>query len=279
MSGCEGCNCGSRPDAAESRPLGTKRVTVFRYRPCSAVEQGSTEPRGGEPWYDAFEVPYDTGTSVADALGWIKDNRDATLAFRVSCRMGICGSCGLMVNGKPHLACETFLRDLPDEVTIAPLANLDVERDLIVDKEPFLAALTEVKPWLMSAANADGFDTALSENNRQTPAQMLDYQQFAQCINCLLCYAACPQVGFNRPFLGPAAITVAMRYSRDSRDHGTAQRLPALDAESGVWPCTFVGACSTVCPKGVDPAAAVQLAKLVAAKARATGLIKRKEKR
>jgi len=256
VSACGSCACGVRPTTAEVAALGTATVTVFRYRPDGPAA----------PSYDTFEVPYGTQTSVVDALTWIKENRDPTLAFRASCRMGICGSCGLMVDGRPRLACETFLRDLGPSVRVAPLANFDVERDLVVDTEPFLEALRSVRPWLVPGEDApDG--SPGREGHRQTPAQQLDYQQFSQCINCLLCYAACPQVGFDRDFLGPAAIAAAMRYTRDSRDAGGGLRIQALDREDGVWPCTFVGACSAVCPQGVDPAAAVQMAKLVAAKA------------
>ena len=90
---------------------------------------------------------------------------------------------------------------------------------------------------------------------------MARYSQYAACINCMLCYAACPQVGLATDFLGPAAITAAVRYNKDSRDYGSADRLPLIDNSDGLWPCTFVGACSTACPKGVDPAAAIQQAK------------------
>ncbi|GAB2453514.1 succinate dehydrogenase/fumarate reductase iron-sulfur subunit [Xylanimonas ulmi] len=235
--------------------LGTVRLEVFRYRPDD----------GDGPRTVAYEVPYSTETSLVDALNWVKDHVDSSLAFRWSCRMGICGSCGMMVNGRPRLACETFLRTYADEgLRVEPLENFDVDRDLVVDLEPFLARLTSVMPWVVPGAEApDG--SPGREGNTQTPEQMVAYHDFTMCVNCLLCYAACPQVGIASDFLGPAAITAAVRYDKDTRDSGSDRRLPVLDTENGVWPCTFVGACSTVCPKGVDPAAAIQQAKIATA--------------
>lgn len=257
--GCEGCTCsgscgsGDQGTAAGSTAiLGTVRIEVMRYRP----------DQRGEPELAAYEVPYSTETSVVDALNWIKDNVDGSLAFRWSCRMGICGSCGMTINGRPRLACETFVRSFAEKgLRVEPLENFSVERDLVVDLEPFLERLTAVKPWIVPGEDApDG--SPGQEGYRQTPEQMLAYHDFAACINCLLCYSACPQVNIAADFLGPAAIATAIRYDKDSRDCGGDERMPLLDAESGVWPCTFVGACSTVCPKGVDPAAAIQQAKM-----------------
>ena len=232
--------------------LNTIPIKVFRYRPDL-----------GKPWYDTYEVPYGTDTSIVEALNWIKDNEDPSLTFRWSCRMGVCGSCGMMVNHVPRLGCETFVRNYAATgLTIDPLENFDVERDLVVDMAPFLKALHAVKPWVIPGRGApDG--SPGREGNNQTPAQMLDYASYAKCINCLLCYSACPQVGLKSNFLGPAAITAAVRYTDDSRDHGFYKRLPVLDRADGIWPCTFVGACSIVCPKGVDPAAAIQQAKVM----------------
>ncbi|MGU0015473.1 4Fe-4S dicluster domain-containing protein [Escherichia coli] len=100
----------------------------------------------------------------------------------------------------------------------------------------------------------------------QTPAQMAKYHQFSGCINCGLCYAACPQFGLNPEFIGPAAITLAHRYNEDSRDHGKKERMAQLNSQNGVWSCTFVGYRSEVCPKHVDPAAAIQQGKVESSK-------------
>ncbi|MBA2778589.1 succinate dehydrogenase/fumarate reductase iron-sulfur subunit [Billgrantia kenyensis] len=230
--------------------MSTKSIRIKRYLPEQAEEA----------FWQRYEVPVDDSTSLLDALNHVKEELDSSLSYRWSCRMAICGSCGVMVNGIPKLGCKTFLRDYPDEVRIEPLAHFPVRRDLMVDMEIFLEHLAAVKPWLIDeASNA-------AEPNRQTPAQLARYKQFANCINCGLCYSACPQFGLNPEFLGPAAIALAHRYNLDSRDHGKAQRMPELNRHEGVWSCTFVGFCSEVCPKHVDPAAAVNQGKVESAK-------------
>lgn len=232
---------------AHEAASGVMQVEVQRYRP----------DEDDAPRFVTYEVPWTQDTSVLDALNYIKDTLDSSLTFRWSCRMAICGSCGFMLNGEPKLGCEQFLRTFaPGPLRIEPLANHAVERDLVVDLEPFMARLASVEPYL----HPDPTGTP-EPGNLQTPEQMARYQQYTMCIDCMLCYAACPQVGLAADFLGPAAITAAVRYDKDSRDFGARTRLPLLDTTDGLWPCTFVGACSTACPKGVDPAAAIQQAK------------------
>lgn len=223
-----------------------KRITILRYNP----EQDEA------PHPEHYEVPWNDTTSVLDALNGIKDQLDPSLSFRWSCRMAICGSCGFMVNGEPKLGCKTFLRDY-DELHIAPLENYPIEKDLVVDMAPFVERIEAVKPYII------GNDRTVEQGpNKQTPAQMDAYHGFSQCINCGLCYAACPQVGLNPAFLGPAAITLARRYNLDSRDQGKEERMELINGKDGAWGCTFVGYCSDVCPKEVDPAAAVNQSKI-----------------
>jgi fumarate reductase iron-sulfur subunit len=172
--------------------------------------------------------------------------------------MAICGSCGVMVNGKPGLGCETFLRDLlPGPVRIEPLNHFPIVRDLAIDQGDFLAKLESITPYLVAKPLPPGEKT-----NLQTPQEMEAYYQYSQCINCLLCYAACPQYGLDSRFTGPAALALLHRYNADSRDAGKAQRMEIVNAEDGVWGCTLVGYCSEVCPKGVDPARAVNQNKI-----------------
>lgn len=226
-------------------------LEVLRYRP----EQES------EPVFQKYEVPYRTDWVVLDALNWIKDQADGTLSFRWSCRMGVCGSCGMMVNGTPRLTCSAFLREFyPHPVRVEPLASFPIERDLVVSLDSFMEKLQSVSPWLIRKA---GQEKALAEGEyRQTPAELAKYKQFSMCINCLLCYSACPVTALDPEFIGPAAIALGMRYNMDSRDQGSAQRREVISSHDGIWQCTFVGECSVVCPKHVDPAAAIQQAKL-----------------
>jgi fumarate reductase iron-sulfur subunit len=199
---------------------------------------------------------------VLDGLNYIKDRLDGTLSYRWSCRMGICGSCGMTVNGEPKLTCETFLSDYgTGPVRVEPLRNFPVIRDLVVEIGDFMRKLVRVKPWIVRRD-----EKPLSEGEyRQTPAELDEYRQFSMCINCMLCYSACPIYGLDPAFIGPAAIALAQRYNFDSRDEGNEERLEVLSEHEGIWGCTFVGECTEVCPKHVDPAGAIQRYKLTAA--------------
>jgi len=230
------------------------RITlrVARYRP-----EDETEPT-----FDEYEVPLRKDWAVLDGLNYIKDELDGTLSYRWSCRMGICGSCGATVNGEPKLTCGTFLTDYaPGPVRIEPLANFPIIRDLVVELTDFLTKLGTVQPWLIRDEERPVEDGEY----RQTPAELDEYKQFSMCINCMLCYSACPVYGLDREFLGPAALALAQRYNLDSRDEGMHRRLTVLSQPEGVWGCTYVGECSRACPKGVDPAGAIQRLKLTAA--------------
>ncbi len=227
-------------------------LVVTRYRP----EQEE------EPTTQAFEVPFRKEWVVLDALNHVKDRLDASLSFRWSCRMGVCGSCGMMVNGEPKLTCGAFLVDfLPGPIRVEPLRFFPVIRDLVVDIGDFLSKLRRVRPWLVRERE----QPPEQGEYRQTPDQLDAYKEFSMCINCLLCYSACPIYGLEPSFVGPAAIALAQRYNLDSRDQGSPERRSILSGKGGIWECTFVGECSEVCPKHVDPARAIQQYKLTSA--------------
>jgi fumarate reductase iron-sulfur subunit len=232
----------------------TDRITVQveRYRP----EQET------EPTWQSYDIPLREDWSVLDGLNYVKDHLDGTLSYRWSCRMGICGSCGMTVDGDPKLACAELLTDhSPGPVRVGPLRNFPVIRDLVVDVSDFMRKLPRVKPWIVRDD-----DLPVSEGEYlQTPAQMDEYQQYSMCINCMICYAACPVYGLDEQFVGPAAIALAQRYNLDSRDQGARDRLDVLIHPDGLWGCTFVGECTRACPKDVDPAGAIQRYKLTAA--------------
>ena len=228
-------------------------LEVMRYRP----EQET------EPTFQSYEVPFHEDWVVLDAVTYVKDRLDGSLSYRWSCRMGVCGSCGMMVNGEPQLTCATFLSHcLPGPIRVEPLRYFPIVRDLVIDMTDFMDKLQSVKPWIIR-----GEEKPLSQGEYlQTPEELDIYKQFSMCINCMLCYAACPVYGLDPQFVGPAAIALAQRYNKDSRDQGTSQRLDMLSQHEGIWGCTFVGECSKVCPKEVDPAGAIQQYKLTATK-------------
>ena len=230
----------------------TITMQVTRYRP----EQEA------QPTVQDYQVPLRKYWAVLDGLNHIKDHQDGTLSYRWSCRMGICGSCGMTVNGEPRLTCATFLTDYdPGPVRVEPLRNFPVIRDLVVEIGDFLRKLPRVRPWIIRSE-----DRPVAEGEYlQTPEQMDEYKQFGMCINCMLCYSACPVYALDPGFIGPAAIALAQRYNLDSRDEGAPDRLDVLIHPDGIWGCTFVGECTRACPKGVDPAGAIQRYKLTAA--------------
>ena len=227
-------------------------MQVARYRP---EEESSATVQ-------EYEVPCPKDWVVLDGLNYIKDRLDGSLSYRWSCRMGVCGSCGMTVNGEPKLTCATFLSDYaPGPVRVEPLRNFPVIRDLIVDIGDFMRKLVTVKPWIVRDE-----ERPLSAGEfRQTPGEMDEYKQYSMCINCMLCYSACPVYGLDPKFIGPAAIALAQRYNLDSRDEGASERMEVLSEHEGIWGCTFVGECTKVCPKNVDPAGAIQRYKLTAA--------------
>jgi fumarate reductase iron-sulfur subunit len=207
-------------------------------------------------------VPLRKDWVVLDALNYIKDKVDGSVTFRWSCRMGVCGSCGMMVNGEPKLTCATFLSSYaPGPVRVEPLRYFPVVRDLVVEISDFMTKFRKVKPWLMRKE-----EKPISEGEYlQTPQQLDNFKQFSMCINCTLCYAACPVYGLDPFFVGPAAIAMAQRYNLDSRDQGAEERMDILAQHEGIWGCTFVGECTKACPKNVDPAGSIQQYKLTAA--------------
>jgi fumarate reductase iron-sulfur subunit len=241
------------PDTRSPVPQRVLEVQVLRYRP----EQDR------EPVWESHAVPFTDDMSVLQALQYIKDEQDGSLSFRWSCRMAICGSCGMMINGRPELSCKTFLRDLlPGPVRIEALAHFPIERDLVVNANGFVQKLESIQPYLIPKEPR----TLAHGEYLQTPQQLAQIESYSSCINCMLCYAACPQFGLDPEFTGPGVLALLHRYNADSRDGGASQRMASLNASEGVWSCTAVGYCSEVCPKHVDPANAVNQNKVNSAK-------------
>jgi len=199
------------------------------------------------PKTQSFEVPCQPQWKVLDALNFIKDHIDGTLSHRWSCRMAVCGSCGMMVNGEPRLTCKDAIDQYGDTVEVAPLANFPVVRDLVIDMDGFMEHFQKVKPWIIQAK-----ERAVEEGtHRQTPEELAEFRQFSMCINCMLCYSACPVVGNDPHFLGPAAIALGHRYNLDSRDEGADERHEIFREEGGGYACSVVDwAKGFVLPRG-----------------------------
>jgi succinate dehydrogenase / fumarate reductase, iron-sulfur subunit len=242
-----------------SRETRTIELRVKRYRP----ETGSFKE-------SRYEIQADRFSSVLDALLSVKERQDNTLAMRYSCNMGICGSCGMVINSKPRLACETNIFSLKSEsIIIGPMEAHPVVRDLITDFGDFFKKHRSVIPWLIRSDTAEKFRA--EKEYPQTVSQVDYFLDFAHCIKCGLCVDACPVNNTNAQFVGPQALSQAHRYNSDSRDEGEKLRLNKLDTMEGVWGCEYAGACSLVCPKGVDPALTIQLMKLALMKYRLSG--------
>jgi succinate dehydrogenase / fumarate reductase iron-sulfur subunit len=241
-----------------------KQVTfkVQRYDP----EQDSA------PHFQEFTIMASRGMTVLDGLLYIKENLDSTLAFRTSCRMGICGSCGMLINGYPHLACHTQIEEFhSDRLTIKPLPNHPIIKDLVPDLTPLFTNHKSIKPYIIR------FDPKEMANPTaefaQMPQKLESFLQFTYCVKCGICISACPTSASDKLFLGPQALSQCYRYCADNRDEGKAERFPVVDADHGVWHCHLAGACSEACPKGLDPGLAIQLLKgqLVSRALRLTG--------
>jgi fumarate reductase iron-sulfur subunit len=221
------------------------------------------------PRTETYEVPCRPDWKILDALNHIKDHIDGTLSHRWSCRMAVCGSCGMNVDGVPTLTCKASVTDYGDSIAVEPLSNFPVVRDLVVELEGFMEKLQRVKPWIIRAKQR-----AVEEGPvRQSPAELEQFRQFSMCINCMLCYAACPVVANEPEFLGPAAIALGHRYNVDSRDEGARERNEIFRGEGTVFSCSYANECSEVCPKHVDPAAAINQSKFNAVIDWAAGLV------
>ena len=204
-----------------------------------------------------FSVNVEKWTTVLEAILDVKKHFDHSVAVRYSCRQATCGSCGMVINGKPKLACFTKVSELnSDVVTVEPMHNFPIIRDLAVRFDRLFDTHHKVKPFLIR----DDSDTISSDTKEllQSPEELEQFIQFSNCIKCGLCNSACPTMATDSSFVGPQALAQAYRYVADSRDKGKDTRLKIIDESHGIWRCHFAGSCSQVCPKGVDPAMGIQ---------------------
>ena len=213
-----------------------------------------------EPHWEDYRLAYVPGMTVLEGLKIIKETQSPTLSWRSSCRMGVCGSCGMFINGLPRLACNTQVTELGSTlVTVAPLPNFNTVRDLVPDLVPMFESHIAAHPYLVRQDVTEQNDP--TGEYWQSAHQLEEYLQFSYCIKCGCCMAACPTYATDAAYAGPMPLAQAHRYNSDSRDGGFEERKKILGGEHGPWKCHFAGECSRVCPKGVDPARAIQMMK------------------
>ncbi|PIE32833.1 succinate dehydrogenase iron-sulfur subunit [candidate division KSB3 bacterium] len=202
-----------------------------------------------EPYLQRYEVQLEKTQRILDALMYIARNLDGTPGFRKSCAHGVCGSDAMIINGKEGLACKTLIQDVAkqdgDTISLRPLRHLEIEKDLMVNQEPFLQKLRAVNPYFL-AKEPPGEKEYL-----QSPEQRKAIDEATKCIHCGACYSACPVLDEKPDFLGPAALVQAARFVFDSRDKGLEERLGPIDHPNGVWSCDNHFACTKVCPRGI----------------------------
>jgi succinate dehydrogenase / fumarate reductase iron-sulfur subunit len=220
------------------------RLKVWRYDSSS----GQRELRD-------YEVEAPEWATLLDVLDLIKDRVDGTLAYRKSCRMMICGSCGMRMDGAAVLACKTRMYELVKErrvPVISAMGNLPIVKDLVVDMNPFWAKFRAMKPWL-----DPGYDEVAEKERIVSQQQMNVIHKESLCINCGCCVSECNAMESDPEFLGPQALAKGFRFVGDPRDHATIDRLEAYNVEHGIWDCTRCYFCNERCPKGVDPRDAI----------------------
>ncbi len=217
----------------------------------------SNPSEGQESSFSEFQIPVLKWTTVLEAILYVKQNLDHSVAVRYSCRQASCGSCGMKINGRPALACYTKISELNSNViTVEPMNNFPIIRDLAVDFKQLISNHKKMKPFII---REDSEVTPESKEFIQTPQDLEKFLQFSYCIKCGLCNSACPTMATDTSFIGPQGLAQAYRYVADNRDKGKDDRLKIVDDSHGIWRCHFAGSCSQVCPKGVDPAMAIQL--------------------
>ncbi|GAA2396071.1 succinate dehydrogenase iron-sulfur subunit [Streptomyces glaucosporus] len=229
---------------ANDSPYITVTLRIRRFNP-----EVSDEAR----WED-FQIEIDPKERVLDALHKIKWELDGTLTFRRSCAHGICGSDAMRINGRNRLACKTLIKDISPEkpITVEPIKGLAVQKDLVVDMEPFFQAYRDVMPFLITKGNEP------TRERLQSPEDRERFDDTTKCILCAACTTSCPVFWNDGQYFGPAAIVNAHRFIFDSRDEGGEQRLEVLNDREGVWRCRTTFNCTEACPRGIEITKAIQ---------------------
>ena len=231
-----------------------KTFRVYRWDPDS----------GENPRIDSYEIDLDKcGPMVLDALIYIKNEIDPTLAFRRSCREGICGSCAMNVAGTNTLACINDIADVKGDVKVYPLPHLEVSKDLIPDLEHFYAQYASIKPWIQTHTPPPPDSERLQSKQERKALDGL-----YECILCACCSTACPSYWWNSDrYLGPAILLQAYRWIVESRDENTGERLDDLEDPFKLYRCHTIMNCTNTCPKNLNPAKSIaEIKKLLVAR-------------
>ncbi len=235
-----------RTDSAGAAAIPSFDVTlkIRRYDP----------ERDDEAHWEEYTVTAHGTDRLLDALHRIKWDTDGSLTFRRSCAHGICGSDAMRINGRNRLACKTLLKDLnpAKPITVEPIKGLPVEKDLVVDMEPFFAAYREVMPFLITKGAEPTRERVQSQEDRDR------FDDTTKCIMCAACTSSCPVFWTDGQYFGPQAIVGAHRFIFDSRDAGSDLRLEILNSKEGVWRCRTTFNCTEACPRGIEVTKAIQ---------------------
>ena len=229
---------------SDSNPSSTAMIAV-------RVRRGG--PDDGR--FEEFSVPQQPSQTILDVVTWIQRNLDASLSYRFACRVGMCGSCAMMVNGEPRWTCRTHVNKVMRDhrLTIEPLRNMPVIRDLACDMSEFF------DKWRRAEGHFQGDTTRLEPVAALSPEspQRRVADAATECINCGICYAACDLVGWNREYLGPAALNRAWSLQNDERDQASARRLAAVGGDAGCHLCHSQQGCAAYCPNELNPTASI----------------------
>jgi succinate dehydrogenase / fumarate reductase iron-sulfur subunit len=230
--------------AASEVPSFTATLIIRRFNP--DIDE--------EPHWEDFDVEVFGTDRVLDALHKIKWEQDGSLTFRRSCAHGVCGSDAMRINGRNRLACKTLMKDLDitKPIYVEAIKGLPLEKDLIVDMEPFFDSYKQINPFLMNSSTPkDG------KERRQSPVERARFDDTTKCILCAACTSSCPVFWTDGQYFGPAAIVNAHRFIFDSRDEGAQVRLDILNDKEGVWRCRTTFNCSEACPRGIQVTQAI----------------------
>jgi len=227
------------PDGARN----PRTFKIYRWDPDS----------GGPPRIDHYEIDLAScGPMVLDALIKIKNEIDATLTFRRSCREGVCGSCAMNIDGTNTLACTKFIDEVKEEVRIYPLPHLPVVKDLVPALGEIFRQYASIEPWLKNESAPP------SRERLQSPEERAKLDGLWECILCFCCTTACPSYWWNSDrYLGPAVLLQAYRWLADSRDEAAGERLDDLEDPFRLYRCHTIMNCTKTCPKGLNPAKAI----------------------